>query len=75
MQLSAGHGAGCMGMTLWAKRCLTLALALLQVLSLSACTGRPDTHHSSLRQSVKEKAVHRRQSAPFDDCLLDCRAA
>ena len=24
------------------KRCLTLVLALLQVLSLSACTGQPD---------------------------------
>ncbi len=35
------------------KRCLTLVLALLQVLSLSACTGRPDI--TTPPASVKEK--------------------
>ena len=47
------------------KRCLTLVLALLQVLSLSACTGRPDTT-TPLSGIGEGKGGPSPQSAPFD---------
>lgn len=47
------------------KRCLTLVLALLQVLSLSACTGRPDTT-PPLSGIGEGKGGPSPQSAPFD---------
>lgn len=47
------------------KRCLTLVLALLQVLSLSACTGRPDTT-TPLSGIGEGKDGPSPQSAPFD---------